>query len=62
MSSKRAVRRSMQRRQCGSKTGYATETQAVAAAKAASKHLGEPFRSYRCQFCSRWHKGHTRGK
>lgn len=58
MASKRRVRR----RSCESKRRFATQTEAVGAAKAASKNRGVYMGTYRCRFCHRWHFGRPKGK
>lgn len=60
MASKRAVRRRINRIQCGRKQPYSNETRAVAAAIAATHQFQEHFRAYHCKGCGQWHIGHTK--
>ena len=44
--------------QCEGKKGYDTK----AAALATARHGRGDIRTYRCDFCRKWHNGHGRGK
>ena len=47
---------------CGTKVGFATESQAQAAMKAVKARKGLPlaFAVYRCRFCGKFHWGNAR--
>ena len=59
MSSKRRLRR----RSCEGKKAYATAVEAEAAAKRLrGAFWTSRYRSYKCQFCGRWHAGRASNK
>ena len=60
MSSKRAVKRTAQRKQCGTKKRYDSEGVAVSHAIAATKAWQTTLRAYQCRWCGMWHIGNRR--
>lgn len=60
MSSKRRLRRQRERRQCGHKVRFETQTGAVAAKIALQRKQPAEWnlRTYRCPRCGGWHFGH----
>lgn len=67
MSSKRRIRRKMERTGCGDKHGHETEENAMVAVRKTlirnrkKGYVDHGFlKPYKCRFCGKWHIGHTR--